>query len=129
MDLGHTIVSMMGGMPSRVICRTCKSEHNYKPKKGVKEPGAAYSTSKTTSERKSAPEKTTSIEVEWLKQINANARPVQAYAADVRFAVGDRINHPTFGEGVVQKLIHPNKLEIIFRSDLKVLIHAPILSD
>ena len=39
MDLGHMIMSMVGSVPARVMCRTCKSEHNFKPKRGVKEPG------------------------------------------------------------------------------------------
>ena len=59
-----------------------------------------------------------------MKQINASSRPVKNYAANEPFQVGDRLSHPTFGEGVVQKLIFPNKMEIIFRNDIKTLIHA-----
>jgi hypothetical protein len=129
MDLGHTIVSMMGGMPARVICRTCKSEHNYKAKKGVKEPGAVAPSrgmpgTSTRAPRESKAEKTVPVEVEWLKQINANTKPVKGYAADQAFQSGDRISHPTFGEGIIQKLIFPNKIEVLFRGDLKTLIHA-----
>ena len=128
MDLGHTIMSMIGGIPSRVICRTCKSEHNYKPKKGVKEPGATPATSGTRSvvraPRETKVEKTVPVEVEWMKQLNASTRPLREYAANESFSVGDRIKHPTFGEGVVQKLLFPNKLEIIFRMDIKTLVHA-----
>lgn len=126
MDLGHTIMSMIGGMPSRVICRTCKSEHNYKPKKGVKDPGnpGAEAAAKTKTPRAPKAEKVIPVELEWMKQINASPRPVRPYAANEAFKLGDRVNHPTFGEGVVQKLLHPNKMEIIFRMDIKVLIHA-----
>jgi hypothetical protein len=128
MDLGHTIMSMVGGIPSRVICRTCKSEHNYKPKKGVKEPGAtATATGSRTiarAPREAKAEKTVPVEMEWMKQLNGSTRPMRDYAANESFAVGDRIKHPTFGDGVVQKLIHPNKVEIIFRMDIKTLIHA-----
>lgn len=124
MDLGHTIMSMIGGMPSRVMCRTCKSEHNYKPKKGVKEPGAETSSTKVKTPRAPKAEKVIPVELEWMKQINASPRPVRPYAANEAFKLGDRVNHPSFGEGVVQKLIHPNKMEIIFRTDIKVLIHA-----
>lgn len=119
MDLGHTIVSMMGGMPARVICRTCKSEHNFKAKKGVKEPGTT-----TRAARESKAEKTVPVEVEWLKQIHASSKPIKGYAADQAFQSGDRISHPTFGEGIIQKLIFPNKIEVLFRADLKTLIHA-----
>ena len=129
MDLGHTIVSMMGGVPARVICRTCKSEHNYKPKKGVKEPGSVAPSrgspgTSSRAPRESKAEKTVPVEVEWMKQINANTKPSRTYAANESFNIGDRIAHPTFGEGVIQKLIFPNKVEVLFRMDLKTLIHA-----
>jgi hypothetical protein len=130
MDLGHTIMAMMGGMPVRVMCRTCKSEHNYKPKKGIKEPGAVAPSrgspgTTTRAPRASKEEKTVPVELEWMKQINASTRTIRTYAANEHFLVGDRVSHPTFGEGIVQKHIFPNKMEILFRADLKVLIHAP----
>ena len=125
MDLGHTIMSMIGGMPSRVMCRTCKSEHNYKPKKGVKEPGAASaSSSGTRTPRAPKAEKPIPVELEWMKQINSNARAIRPYAANEYFTPGDRISHPSFGEGVIQKHIVPHKIEVLFRMDLKVLIHS-----
>lgn len=119
-------MSMIGGMPSRVICRTCKSEHNFKAKKGVKDPGnpGAETSVKTKTPRAPKADKVIPVELEWMKQINASPRPVRPYAANEAFKLGDRVNHPTFGEGVVQKLLHPNKMEIIFRMDIKVLIHA-----
>lgn len=126
MDLGHTIMSMIGGLPSRVMCRTCKSEHNFKAKKGIKEPGteAAGASEKNKTPRAPKAEKVIPVELEWMKQINSSPRAVRPYAANESFKLGDRVNHPTFGEGVVQKIIHPNKMEIIFRMDIKVLIHA-----
>jgi len=128
MDLGHTIVAMNGATPARVICRTCKSEHNFKPKKGVKEPGsiAAAKGSPRVPRAPRAPKEDPSvpIEQEWTKQINGSNKPVRQYAATQAFGLGDRIAHPSFGEGIVQKLIFPNKVEILFRADMKVLIHA-----
>lgn len=129
MDLGHTIMSMVGGSPVRVVCRTCKSEHNYKPKRGVKEPGGAGDPKVTTLKtpravRERVVEKTVPVEVEWLRQINTSTKPMRDYGADQHFTVGDRIKHPTFGEGVVQKQIFPNKVEILFRGDIKTLIHS-----
>ena len=129
MDLGHTIMSMVGSIPARVICRTCKSEHNYKPKKGVKEPGAVAPSrgvpgTSTRAPREKVAEKTVPVEVEWMKQLNASTKAIKGYAANESFDVGDRISHPTFGEGIIQKHIFPNKIEVLFRADLKTLIHA-----
>ncbi len=130
MDLGHTITSMIGGLPARVICRTCKSDHNFKVKKGVKEPGsvapsrASPGTSTRAPRASKKEDKAVPVELEWMKQMNATTSPMRSYAANEAFKPGDRVAHPTFGDGVVQKLIFPNKVEILFRADLKTLIHA-----
>lgn len=129
MDLGHTIMSMIGGAPVRVMCRTCKSEHNFKAKKGVKEPGAVAASrgspgTSSRAPRESKVEKTVPVELEWMKQMNASTAALKSYAANEAFKPGDRISHPSFGDGVIQKLIYPNKVEVLFRMDLKTLIHA-----
>jgi hypothetical protein len=127
MDLGHTIVSMKGANPARVICRTCKSEHNYKMKKGVKEPGsvaAGKGTPRAPRVPKEKVDPAVPIELEWMKQMNGSTRPSREYAANVSFGSGDKVAHASFGEGIIQRVIFPNKVEVLFRGDIKVLIHA-----
>src|SRR5437588_9021934 len=46
MELGHTILAMVGSRPARVRCNTCQGEHNYRsepdaPRKGSWAPKAA----------------------------------------------------------------------------------------
>ena len=108
MDLGHTIMSMVKGKPARVVCRTCKSEHNFKAKKGVKDPNAVKAPKKP---RAPKAEKTIPVEQEWMKQINASQKPLRHYATNETFNSGDKVTHPSFGE-------------VIFKTDLKILIHA-----
>ena len=127
MDLGHTIMAMKGANPAKVMCRTCKSEHGYKAKKGIKDPSvvaAAKGTPRVPKEKKEKVDKAVPVEVEWMKQINATTKPLRHYAANEAFHFGDKVSHPSFGEGIVQKVIFPNKIEILFRTDMKVLIHA-----
>jgi RNA polymerase-interacting CarD/CdnL/TRCF family regulator len=40
-----------------------------------------------------------------------------------RFAVGDRIDHPRFGIGVVAE-VRPGKIDVKFGRELKTLIHG-----
>ncbi len=128
LDLGHTIVAMIGGRPARVICRTCRSEHNYYEKKAAGTAGAVRRTGTSSGAsprpKESKPEGVP-IEHEWLKQMNASTQPLKSYGADQSFSPGDRVKHPTFGDGIVQKTVFPNKIEILFRADLKTLIHTP----
>jgi len=50
------------------------------------------------------------------------ARP---YRASECFAVGDVIDHPTFGRGLVEALVRPNKINVKFTDAVKVFVHKP----
>ena len=125
MDLNHVIVAMKGDRIAKVQCLTCKKEHVYRSPKGATEPAP-----KTTRSRKSSTEEAHhSIEAEWEKLMASHKdQPVKPYSTKGAFELGDKLNHPSFGDGIVGKLIYPNKLEVIFRSDIKVLIYAGVAS-
>lgn len=119
MDLNHVVVAMKGDRIAKVQCFTCKKEHVYKAPKGVTEPKAKKK--KDASQADATPH---SIEAEWerLMQVHKDV-PFKSYSVKSSFILGDKLNHPTFGEGIVGKLIYPNKLEVIFRNEVKILIH------
>lgn len=122
MDLNSIIVAMKGDRIAKVQCLTCKKEHVYKAPKGATEPKAKTTRSK---KKPSAEDTATSIEAEWQKLMAAHRdAPIKSYSMKGQFILGDKIKHPQFGEGIVGKLIYPNKLEIIFQTDVKVLIHG-----
>lgn len=50
-------------------------------------------------------------------------RPVRSYAASESFSPGDRITHKTFGEGLVEAIAGPGKIQVFFRTGRKVLVH------
>jgi hypothetical protein len=122
MDLTAVIVAMQGDRIMRVMCKTCRKERGYKSPKGVEEPSLAPK-AKSSSPR--TPVKVTSMEEEWMgamsKIQNKRALP---YSTTLKLSQGDLVSHPTFGDGIVQKIIHPNKVELLFRTDLKVLLCA-----
>jgi len=125
-DLAHLIVSMKGDKIAKVECKTCKKTHAYKAPKGVTEvaPKAAKKKRASKKSEDGSPSATT-IEAEWEKLMNTHRdAPFKSYAPKSKFILGDKIKHSTFGEGIVGKLIYPNKLEVIFRTDIKVLIHG-----
>jgi hypothetical protein len=129
MDLNHIIVAMKGDRIAKVQCLTCKKEHAYKAAKGVNEPGKAVKATRTSKKKAAAEEEVChSIEAEWQKLMLAHKdAPTKGYSTKANFGLGDKINHPTFGDGIVGKLIYPNKIEVIFQMDVKVLIHGGAL--
>jgi hypothetical protein len=120
MDLNHVIVAMKGDRVAKVQCLTCKKEHAYKAAKGATEPKA-----KKKKKEKVAEDQGNPIELEWEKLMSDHRdAPVKPYTMKGAFGLGDKLNHPVFGDGIVGKLIYPNKLEVIFRTDVKILIYG-----
>ncbi len=121
MDLNHVIVAMKGDRVAKVQCFTCKKEHAFKAAKGTTEPKKKRGkAAKEAAEAEGNP-----IELEWEKLMTTHKdAPSKSYNTKGQFSLGDKINHSTFGAGIVGKLIYPNKIEVIFRTNVKVLIHA-----
>lgn len=132
MDLMAVILAMNGASIARVQCKTCKGERAYRAPKGVKEPGAAGTVSSTTT-RKTAPKakepepRGVPVAIEWKRLLDdavAKKNRRITYIPKETFILGDIVDHPSFGPGIVTKLHFPNKAEIIFQNDVKLLVHS-----
>ena len=120
MDLAHIIASMKGDKVAKVECKTCKKTHAFKAPKGITTPPK-----KRASKKKSADSQGTTIAAEWEKLMAAHRdAPFKNYSMKGQFLLGDKIQHPQFGEGIVGRIIFPNKIEVIFQNNLRVLIHG-----
>jgi len=112
-DLGHTVIAMIGSTPARVRCNTCKAERNYK----------SPSQTKTREILRERPKKVTGSHSDFYREKlqSSSGRESKNYRIDIPFEVGDKVNHKKFGLGVVLKVIPPDRVEIIFQDELKVL--------
>ena len=85
----HVVAALKpDGSVERVQCRTCGSNHLYREKK-IKTATTRTRSSGTTTTRKT------------LAELELNAGPARDYTIQMRFKIGDRINHPKFGTGLV----------------------------
>jgi len=120
--LAHIIVTMKSAdLPDKVMCKTCKTTQSYK------DPGAKkkkVSIDKVVKSAKAAKGiKSESVSELWNKAINKATQSPKEYSIKGSFQMGDVLNHPTFGQGVVEKLIDDNKIEVIFQDDFRTLMH------
>jgi hypothetical protein len=123
MDLNSVVVAMKGDRVAKVQCLTCKKEHTFKAPKGAKTPKAKKSRKKA----EDAAVTSQSIEAEWEKLMSTHKdTPSKSYSTQGQFILGDKIKHASFGDGIVSRLIYPNKVEVIFRTDMKILIYAGV---
>ena len=120
--LGHTIEAMVGNVPARVQCNTCKSQHSYKPYR----PGDAPRQVREREERGPrgpAPGKVRASHYSELLK-GKNLALAKRYSPKDKFAPGDLVQHPSFGLGVATANKDGSKIEVLFEEGPKVLVHC-----
>jgi uncharacterized Zn finger protein (UPF0148 family) len=118
-DLPHVIVTLDGEKVKKVLCKTCNKEHVYKAPKEGKVP------SKKKKTRSNSKKKTISPLEEWERAMEqAKDAPIRVYAQDGSFREGEKVDHGSFGQGLITKLIQPNKMEVIFEEGTKLMIRG-----
>jgi hypothetical protein len=123
LTLAHIIVTMKSQtVADKVMCKTCKGTHSYKdPAANTKK---AISTKKILGAKPvSARKSGIPIEQLWAEAMNKTNRQSKEYTIKGIFEQGDIIAHPSFGPGVVEKVVDQNKIEVLFRDDFRILIH------
>lgn len=122
MDLAHVVVAMMGSQVLKVLCKTCKSQHNHRKGTGI--PTARVSSTRTPGAAKprASAGKSSSRWEERLAETRGKD-PV-GYDARKAFGQGDVLNHPNFGVGVIEEVKANGKILVLFREGEKVLIHG-----
>lgn len=129
LDLGHRIVAMVGSAPKRVVCLTCGKTHNYRRPQSAEPEKAKEKKPRATSARTRAPARGAEarrLETEnrWQEQMDATAGALVDYGIDKSFSEGDRLAHSKFGPGVVQSIMGPQKMSVLFRDGEKTLAHS-----
>ncbi len=116
--LAHTVHAVMGGRPVKVECNTCHGVHRFKGATGAA-PARASGSSRT---ERPARERAA---VTGFDELLANrAASPQPYSPKKTFGVDDVVDHPIFGRGFVSAVRDAGKVEITFRSDVKILVHG-----
>lgn len=123
MNLRHVIIAHKAGNSgpvAKVRCNTCASIHSLRNAPGTTGERAGRSASATPREKAQH----IPVAVEWREQLSQReGQPSLPYAPIKDFKIGDVIDHPTFGCGIVRNLKDGNKFEVLFQNDVKVLVH------
>ncbi|MCO4792718.1 MAG: hypothetical protein KC493_03340 [Bacteriovoracaceae bacterium] len=118
LTLAHIIVTMKDDANiGKVECKTCNGKHNYKDPSTV---GAKKVKAKGATKQRKSKE---SIADLWLEAVGKSDAKSQDYSPKAEYIAGDIIDHPKFGPGVIEKTIDGNKIQVIFRHEIKTLMH------
>ena len=108
MILAHTIEAIVDDRPARVHCNTCNSQHTYKA-------SAPAKTGRTPKPR--------TTRYQGLIKESSTAAP-KIYSPKEKYQSGDVLRHPSFGVGVTTAVKDDTKIEVLFESGSKVLVHG-----
>ncbi len=115
-DLAHIIEVMADTTtPLRVKCKTCGASHKFKVKKAAKAKSTRARKPRVSSEQK--------LMNLWEAGIAKSKGETSKYNIKTKFNIGEIVDHPKFGLGVVEKALDANKIEVIFKTVSKVLMH------
>lgn len=124
LTLAHTIVVMKNDkVPSKVQCNTCKSSHAFKDGP-TKTPKAKVKVKTIKSGRTGKNGVQIPLAEHWEKSVNKAKNPSRPYTIKTNFLVGDLLDHPTFGTGIVERILDKTKMEVIFKDNIRTLMHS-----
>jgi hypothetical protein len=121
-DVWHVVVAKVGDKVAKVQCKQCGGYHKYKS------PHAAAEAASSGGARTSTPRAPRATKDQPVARIDKPAvqadlaKPPRAYRPVDKYEVGERVDHPTFGQGVVE-VIDGQKATIFFATGRKVLLH------
>ncbi|MBI2339242.1 MAG: hypothetical protein HYU99_02585 [Deltaproteobacteria bacterium] len=114
LTLAHVIVSMKDATTiGKCQCKTCFAEHNYRDPEtaGKKKPS-----------KKTARKETVPVRRSWQEAVAGAQGTLKAYSTDKTFKEGELIDHPSFGKGIVERLVPGDKMQTLFEDGVKLLI-------
>jgi hypothetical protein len=120
-DVWHVVVAKIGDKIAKVQCKQCGGYHRYKS------PHDAPAAKKLPSAIRPPKEpKAPKAPVERFERPSVAAdltKPARTYRASEKFEVGERIDHPSFGQGVIE-IAEPGKITVFFATGRRVLVQA-----
>lgn len=108
---------------AKVKCNTCHNEHKFK------DPALATKKSGTTVKKAPSKKATAALVAQgnmeniWEKAMKNAHGVYRPYSIKGNYVAGDVIEHAKFGPGVVESKLEGDKLNVIFRTESKILIN------
>jgi len=119
-DVWHVVVAKEGDKIAKVQCKQCGAYHRYKSVRGATE------AQKRPNPFAPKPPREPKAPVERFEKPAIAAdltKPSRPYRASERYAAGERVDHPSFGQGVVE-IVDGGKITVFFATGRRVLVQA-----
>lgn len=133
-DTWHVIVALDGAKVTKVQCKFCQGYHRFK--RSPNDPAAAAAPTPTPARTASASRSSSGAKKTAGRKTPAPRRaeeplidpnldlPVRDYAMSETYQTGERIEHPKFGQGVVESFPSPGKMNVFFEDGRRTLAYG-----
>jgi hypothetical protein len=112
------VVAKEGEKIVKVQCKQCAGYHRYKS------PHGATAAAKLPSNKRPPKEPKSPVERFEKPAVAADlSRPSRPYRASEQYEVGDRVDHPNFGQGIIE-IAEPGKITVFFATGRRVLVQS-----
>jgi hypothetical protein len=123
-DVWHVVVAKVGEQIVKVQCKQCSGYHRYKSPHGAPKEVRQPSMFGPKPQRATAAVEKAPVERFEKPAVAADlSKPSRPYRASEKFEVGQRVDHPSFGQGVVETA-EPGKITVFFASGRRVLVQS-----
>ncbi len=119
----HTVTAVTHGNTAAVTCNRCGFTRRYVV--SVDEPAPAPVPARASKPVANRTRKRTSPWATETSRVAADlARPVRRYKLSDTYRLGDRVEHATFGLGIVDEILGPTKMQVFFPSGHRKMMHG-----
>ena len=119
-DVWHVVVAKVGEQIVKVQCKQCGGYHRYRSPHGAPAAKKLPATNRPPKEPRATRRSSGSRSP---RSPRISTRPSRPYRASERFEVGERVDHPAFGQGVIE-ISEPGKITVFFATGRRVLAQA-----
>jgi hypothetical protein len=112
----HVVVALVDGRVAQVECGRCGRRHR------LRSPDAARPRPHRRTGAQSAPPRRIAAQRPLVAP--DPDRPARPYRISDTYLPGDRVVHSQFGEGVVERVLGPQKVQIFFADGSRLLVHG-----
>ncbi len=121
-DTWHVVVAKVGDAIVKVQCKQCGGYHRHRPPGGAKPARRAPAAKRASAAERSK----AAAEIQRAEPLVAAdpSVPPKRYSIRETYAPGERIEHPTFGVGIVEAVPEPGKMQVFFDGTRRILAQA-----
>jgi hypothetical protein len=123
----HVVMAKMGDRIAKVVCKRCGGHHRYRTEDGDEAAGRDSRRPMSAPRRTTRPRAAQTPTPLPLPPFDPS-KPARVYRATESFGPGERVEHPSFGIGVVAGSPGAGKVDVVFPSGTRVLACAKATS-